>query len=218
MGTAGSGRFQGHLGAVVTLSAAEAEPSGWHAVGGTAVAASGARESSGPACAAPPSPWRPPWPGTPRWGDWRGSILIRGTPGVAQRRLAGHDRGKIAADHLGQADLVEHVPDVGPDRHPDVAERLRVAGVGQLVRAVVAHPGERPVDDPDDVTQGDGARVPRQLEAAPDPPMADDQPLLLELGKDVLEEFERDVLDSPMCSALTVPGPWAASSIAARTA
>ena len=56
MGTAGSGAAAGHRGGVGALSAADVEPPGWQAVGGTAVAASGARESSGPACAAPLAP------------------------------------------------------------------------------------------------------------------------------------------------------------------
>ena len=48
----------------------------------------------------------------PQVGRLVGVDLDPRYPGVAQRRLAGHDRRKVAADHLGQADLVEHVPDV----------------------------------------------------------------------------------------------------------
>ncbi len=92
-----------------------------------------------------------------------------------------------------------------------------MSGVGQLVRAVVAHPSQRPVDDPDDVTQRDGAGIPRQLKPAP-PRWLMTSPSSLSSARMFWRNLSGMFWYSPMCFALTVSGPWAASSIAARMA
>ena len=85
-------------------------------------------------------------------------------PGLAAVRGLGvlgepeHRLGQLVGDDRGQGHGLEHLADVRPQREPDLLERLRGAAVLDLLGALAADRGQRPLDRADDLRQRDLVR------------------------------------------------------------
>src|SRR5919204_1402010 len=133
------------------------------------------------------------------WGHgmasgWEKTRWLAGVPGVRVRRQSAHLLGQLPRGEIGEAHVLEHRPQVGSDRDPDLAQALGGAWVvGRLGRRVL-DVGQRALDGPDHVRQGD------LLGGGPPPIAAAGAALrphpagVLELEQDVLEELQRDAL------------------------
>ena len=77
----------------------------------------------------------------------------RARPGRARarRRLAGH----AAGGEVGQRHVLDHGTQAGPHGDPDVLQRRRRAGVGDVLRRLAAHGRQRALDGADDVGDAD---------------------------------------------------------------
>ena len=109
------------------------------------------------------------------WGDGRapgarrvGLILRRAWAAVApepggQRRGAqarglgelGHRAGEATGHHVVEGDPLEHVAEAGPDRHPNVLEVLGGSDVVGGLGPETPYLGQRAVEGPHDVGNGD---------------------------------------------------------------
>ncbi len=105
-----------------------------------------------------------------------------------------HACGQVTLDHVGQAHGLQDLPLRGPQRDEDLGQPSRGTGVMQVLRAGAGNVGERAVDGPDDIGEGDvGGRTcegPATLDAA----TRMDDVGLAELGEDGAEVGRRDVL------------------------
>src|SRR5919109_2227907 len=94
---------------------------------------------------------------------WCGTRSLAGVPGVRVRRQSPHLFGQRSRRQIGEAHILEHRPQVGPNRDPDLAQALGGArGVGRLGRRVL-DVGEGALDGTDHVRQSDllgGGRPP----------------------------------------------------------
>ena len=72
-------------------------------------------------------------------------------------RVAGRSTafGQLAGGEVGQRHVLEHVAQAGAQRHPHVAQRLRGAGVGEVLGLLAAHAGQRALGGADHIRHRD---------------------------------------------------------------
>ena len=156
--------------------------------------------------------------GEPTTGSRRRGRRLARTPGFCRLAQLPHLGRQLACDHVGEGHLVHHRAQVGAQRDPDLLQRLRLRPCTRGLRALAPNRRQRPLDRADDVREDDLVGRLRQPVAALRAAPAGDDPDVLELAEDVLEELERDLLRLGDRLALDRLSPAAASSTAARTA
>jgi hypothetical protein len=115
-------------------------------------------------------------------------------PGVG----VGGDRGdlvrQLPGGEVGKRDGLQHGAQVRAHRDPDVAKRLRRAGVLDLLGALAANVGYWALDGSDHLGERDLLGRLREPVAPFGTALALDEAGVLEVEQDVLEELKRDLL------------------------
>src|SRR6476646_7002943 len=99
-----------------------------------------------------------------------------------------------ALDELCERDRLEHRPQHPARLEPDARQRLGAGRVDHLVGAHARDGGDRAVDHTDHLGQRDLVRGDRQAIAALRPALRRDDPGVLQLAEDVLDELQRQLL------------------------
>src|SRR5215211_1914422 len=102
-------------------------------------------------------------------------------------------RQPVLAD-IRQGDLLEDGAQIRAHRDPDVAQALGRAGVLGVLGSPILDVRERALDSADHVGDGDVVRRTREPVSAAGPALGPDQPGVLQLEEDVLQELKWDVL------------------------
>ena len=168
-------------------------------------AAAARTESSGVERAHPPGTAGPAVSRAVVCGSVAGSRALRLTGAAGRRAQCGSQAsgsavsrtevlGELARGHLGQRHVLEHLAQAGPHRHPHLLEVLGGAVVAGGLGPEAPHLGQRPVERPDHLGQGDLLGRPGQAVAAVGPALAGHQPGPAEVGQDGAEEPRREAL------------------------
>src|SRR5215211_4317148 len=102
--------------------------------------------------------------------------------------------GQLALGDLGEAGLLQDPAEVGAHRDPYVAQALGRPLVVEVLRRRLVDVGKRSLYGPDDICDRDLLGGPVEPVAALVAALGADQPRVLELQQDVLQELQRDSL------------------------
>ena len=119
-------------------------------------------------------------------------VLRRDGP-VAEGQISDLGR-QLAGREIPERHRLEHRPDAGADRHPDVDQRPRRADVVELADAGIVEIDEGALHRPEHVRERDVGGGPAELVTALGAPAAAYQLGMLQLRQDHLQERERYAL------------------------